>query len=445
MSRSKKQHTGFQERLGFLEKLEFLERLEKLEFLGSLEYLASLVLLALLGPLALLSCSQSSEIPESPESPEQAAELAIGFSADLSDAVEASKAPATRAAGDGEFDNVALKASGFGVYCWYTGSADFTTPKPASARSGSAEPYVMLMRNQKVEWKAWNSTTESWNYTPSKYWPLKADEMLTFRAYAPYTNYIVMDDATGMPQLPVVVEATDYHNGTQHDPLWGTGATLITHENDPYLPDDNKYGSLYNNITFEKSGDAPIKDEHDGIIHWFFHHGMAKLMFACSVIQDPGCDKVTITGITISPLNKQGLLDLSSATESSSDKPTWNDCAGDITVALDNSDLADDPLEITTYADKATDYINLLPKGLLIIPRDYRSTAMTVRITYTIDNETEPLTAEGPVKWNFEGNTSYTLRMSLTPSTKGLEITLVQSAFTPWQDYGDGDHTVYNW
>ena len=70
---------------------------------------------------------------------------------------------------------------------------------------------------------------------------------------------------------------------------------------------------------------------------------------------------------------------------------------------------------------------------------------MTVRITYTIDDEAEPLTAEGLIKWNFEGNTTYTLRMSLTPSTKGLEITLVQSAFTPWQDYGDGEHTVYNW
>jgi len=92
-------------------------------------------------------------------------------------------------------------------------------------------------------------------------------------------------------------------------------------------------------------------------------------------------------------------------------------------------------------------------KGLLIIPREYTtSEKMTITIYYSIDDETEVLEAkttlpkEGTLTpQNFYGNTAYTLNMLLEPATRGLEITLVQSAFTTWIAGGEGEHEVYNW
>jgi hypothetical protein len=215
-----------------------------------------------------------------------------------------------------------------------------------------------------------------------------------------------------------------------------------------------KYGHLYNNITYQMSGDyrsANVSETRNGIIDWFFHHGMSCLMFTCSVIADPGCDKVTITSIEIKDLYTQGLLSLSSPTASESEKPIWNERSGDMTVSLAEEDLADldsdpaTPFDITTGSTETTP-VNLLSNGLLIIPREHATgSGLQVTIKYTIDSEATELEAVGTVQRNFEGNTKYTLGLKLTPSTKGLDIEVVQSAFTPWSDGGTGEREVYNW
>jgi hypothetical protein len=294
---------------------------------------------------------------------------------------------------------------------------------------------------------------------------------------------------TGLPMLPVVVTKDDYHEGKQHDPLWGTGRLVNgTGEYNPlpnrasYNTDEDfeealkeyyRYGTLYDNITYKMSGDwrHDPADTRNGYIDWYFHHGMSKLMFTCSVIQDPGCDKVIIKSIQIEDLYTQVLLSLSSPTASESEKPIWPEAqrSGNMKVKLDGAttgdggttwtpgDLAqapgDDtdpsyhpyPFVITTSATQATDPADLLSHGLLIIPRDFTSDAMEVTITYSIDDETEELTARGTIEQNFQGNTSYTVRLSLRPSTRGLEISLVQGAFTPWHATVEGTHEVYNW
>ena len=394
----------------------------------------------------LMACSNEGD--ESQQGPQQEQQV-MGFAATVAES-ETPEARATRAEGDpepgdGELTTALLQKKGFGVYCWYTGSTDYISGHIKDVTS------EILMVNQHVEYK-----DSKWTYSPAKYWPLNAGEKLTLRAYAPYVSYqLQTDPTTGLPLLPVVVKNDDYQNGRQQDPLWGTsknGGTNI---------EETTYGVLYDNYTHEMSGNSTSKDERDGFIDWYFHHGMTKLMFTCSVIQDPGCDKVTITSIEIKNLYKQGLLSLSSATTSSSDKPTWTERSGDMTVTLKEAtpnteagDLAPIstpvgfspyPFVITTSTTKATDPINLLSKGLLIIPRDFSTTNMTVTVTYTVDTDTTPLTAKGTIAQNLQGNTAYTLNLSLTPSTKGLEITMVQSAFTTWGDGGGIDRTVYNW
>lgn len=417
----------------------------------------------MLAAVIFVACSSSDSLDDSsqPAQPDQptAVEHEMGFSCSF--------AEPTRGVGDGEYsdvsDNAMLKASGFGVFCWYTGlnhfDPAFTAPN-THIKDYLGDDGQLLMNNQKVEWKDWNGTgngTEVWGYTPKKYWPINTDELLTLRAYAPYTSY-VMTDSHGMPQLPIVlgteksddiVYGTDYRNGTQHDPLWGTGRLVLPGgEYDP----GTIYGHLYNNITYEMSGTyrlANASETRNGIIDWYFHHGMSCLMFTCSVIADPGCDKVTITRIEVTKLYTQGLLSLSSPTASESEKPKWDECSGDMTVKLsnvnDSTDLASKPFEITTGSSETTP-VNLLSHGLLIIPRNHSiGDGLQVTITYTIDSNSDPLTAVGTIHRNFEGNTKYTLGLKLTPSTRGLDIDIVQSAFTPWSDGGTGEREVYNW
>ena len=157
------------------------------------------------------------------------------------------------------------------MYCWYTG-------KKLVPGTFTGEDHIknytstVLMLNQRVTWDG-----EKWTYSPSKYWPLKDDEMLTFRAYAPYVSYNLQTDKYGMPLLPVVVDKDDYHNGTQHDPLWGTGKLVQTagvNAGEYYpLPDPAteeslkayyRYGTHYDNITYKMSGDWRDKPtDHD--------------------------------------------------------------------------------------------------------------------------------------------------------------------------------------
>ncbi len=395
-------------------------------------YIIALVLAA----LSAVSCQESDQ----PATAGEAAQRPIGFRAEVGEAE-------TRAVGDGELTTVLLQGRGFGVYCWYTGSAAFTTPKPASARTGSTQPYLMLMRNQKVTWDA---TDGAWGYAPVKYWPQDPTEKLTFRAYAPYADYLLTDATTGMPLLPVVVTKDDYHNGTQHDPLWGTGRSVA----------DDKYGEHYTDVTYATSShrttpDATADNTADGYIHWYFHHGMTKLVFKAKLADEaPDDERIKITAIKLEPLYTRGLLDLGSAATSASDKPTWTDCngtdedmkgTGALTLNLDtdtpaNSDLRD--VTVTKTAGVAP-VVDVAKEGLLIIPRTF-TTANPLVITVYYQREGDATVYETQAKLPditknppqtdpqaFHGNTVYNITLNINPVTKDFTITISVNLY--WQ------------
>ncbi|MGM9860110.1 MAG: fimbrillin family protein, partial [Muribaculaceae bacterium] len=62
-----------------------------------------------------------------------------------------------------------LKASGFGVFAYYTAQADYADGVPAN-----------FMKNQEVTYST------DWTYSPLKYWPNNPGDKVTFFAYAPY-------------------------------------------------------------------------------------------------------------------------------------------------------------------------------------------------------------------------------------------------------------------
>lgn len=364
--------------------------------------------------------------------------VAIGFRADLSDAVATTRSAPDP--GDGVLTTELLQGKGFGVYCWYTGAADFTTPSAS---------INMLMRNQKVEWKS-----TKWDYSPSKYWPLDSEEKLTFRAYAPYTDYIVTD-ASGMPQLPVVVSATDYHDGTQHDPLWGTGKHDGTVDSDDAATDNEVFGKHYDNYTYNMSGSLLAADSRDGVIDWYFHHGMAMLVFNARLEDKSSDEQVYITNITITPLHNQGLLDISSPATSSSAKPTWEDRAGAMTVDLQgwNGTASVDLDEYIIKKGEKDDedkpiFRTLTDPGLLVIPRDFKSpnTPLTISVTYKRSPEdAKDFTVTTTIdSQEFLGNTIYTLNLTVG-SALVAEITSVNVATSNWTNIEGKEHEVYNW
>jgi len=371
--------------------------------------------------------------------PEQKGLAAIGFEG----SVAVTLAPYTRADGDdsdfrgkGMMNTAMLQQTGFGVYCWYTGTDDFTTPLPVTARTGSTQPYEMLMRNQKVEYIATQSTPH-WTYAPTKYWPLEPDEKLTLRAYAPYVSYDLLTTPTdgtasdrGTPYLPVVVKADDYCNNSQHDPLWGTSNYVAgIHDTD----DDNKYGTPYDNFTYTMSGSELTADSRDGTIDWYFHHGMAAFALQASLLDVQPDTKVRITGIHSGPFYNQGLLDIcSSPTASSSEKPIWRDRRHPdeddfyVDIMYNHTTTVPAHNDLTNVVlTRVAQNVALYP--LLAIPRDYSGTneRMEVTVTYTVqegDSEPSVHSATAYVDLNVQGNTVYWLQLSLNAEDNKLYI-----------------------
>ena len=392
---------------------------------------------SIIAPMLAVLCAVSCHESDLTTTSQEAAPQQIGFHGSVEEAE-------TRAVGDGELTTALLKERGFGVYCWYTGSADFTTPKPASARTGSTQPYLMLMRNQKV---TWDNAATAWDYAPKKYWPQDPTEKLTFRAYAPYTDYLLTDATTGMPQLPVVVTKDDYHNGAQHDPLWGTGRYVA----------DEKYGDHYDNVTYATSShrttpDATADNTTDGYIHWYFHHGMSKLVFKAKLADEaPDDERIKITAIKLEPLYTRGLLDLSSASTQASDKPTWTDRngpdevmkgTGALILTLDtdtpaNSDLKNVTITKPTDPTEPVVPVDVAQEGLLIIPRTYTTAApFVITVYYQREGDTTVYEAQASLPANadpqvFNGNTVYTITLNINPVTKYFNITISVNLY--WQ------------
>lgn len=410
----------------------------------------------------LAACSHDADVPKETVEPGTPEQQPIGFSADLAETTTRSSRAVTRDGetygnGGGELDDAALRASGFGVFCWYTGSADFTTAPAAT---------TMLMRNQKVEWNG-----SRWTYTPAKYWPLVDSEKLTFRAYAPYVNYNLQTDAdTGLPLLPVVVKDDDYRKNCQHDPLWGTGRLVDPSSNEYYPepdPEDadqsksKRYGEHYDNITYEMSGDyrlANPSETRNGVIDWYFHHGMAKIMF-WGLLADTSSDaEVNITSIKVEHLYDQGLLDTDSPVKTSSDKPRWSACSGDMTVTLygynsewttstaldENQDLSAYTIGKENTSEPNDGWTLLTENGLLIIPRDFSDTKMKITVTFYSPINGREIAMSTEIDQNLQGNTVYTFQMTVSNSALTIRISEVYAAFKQWNKF-EGDHDVYNW
>lgn len=367
-----------------------------------------------------------------PPDPEPADSMVMGFSATTTEGARGGTRAETYT-GAGVLNTERLRQKGFGVYCWYTGTVDFDQWQAHSHISDYT--VYELMRNQKVEWDA-SAAEPQWTYAPVKYWPLKANEKLTLRAYAPYTPYMVFTPADlaeyrGTPYLPVQVRADDYCNNTQHDPLWGTSRHDTGGDATTRDPD---YGLHYDNYTFAMSGTDLTADARDGVIDWYFHHGMAMLALQATLGADDPNIEVRITGIHTGPFYNEGLLDIfNSPVEKAGDAPIWYDRrypAGDnfyVDLACDHTTTTPAHHDLTGTVLQAGVYQNVAVNGLLVIPRDFSGDPdMLIRLTYTKTNKTsgtvETKTVDAHLNLNVVGNVVYWIQMLLDVDENTLLI-----------------------
>lgn len=153
-------------------------------------------------------------------------------------------------------DSTALKAGGFGVYAFYTGTQDYSPSSDSSAYT----KFGLVLNNRKFE-----HSGSSWTHTGyPEFWPMASGDNLSLFAYAPWDTW------SGVVAYDGKVPTIKYDNyvaqslsvaelSKQRDLLWGT----------------NTSGNPHLNV--EKTDYDP-----EGTVDFHFRHATAKVKFSVS-------------------------------------------------------------------------------------------------------------------------------------------------------------------
>lgn len=334
----------------------------------------------LLLPLLLLGAC-SSERGNDP-TPEQLP-VPIGFSPNV--AGETSRAGITY----NEKDINTLNKSGFGVFCYYSGTSNYSSATAPKAQD-------VVMNNVKVYRD--NGSTAIWQYSPKRFWP-SAGNKLTFFAYAPYMGEATVKDGA----VPSGIYSADGGNGNKmeltsyidnnvyYPAVKYTATNILGDQNDLLWGTDARGLPIAN---------ADIKDHANGFVYFQMCHALARLQFYITSTEDYGSSwvgsppsswrnysyqtRLLVKRVTISNQYGEGTLVLNN-TEAFT--PQWVNKTGvdgtdgqwlsfDFTTNLNeliNGTVDDDHLKNDWDAHKGVtaDTTNLLTNnaGVLVIPK----------------------------------------------------------------------------
>ncbi len=239
-------------------------------------------ILSIAAMVLFASCEREPAGPESGTSEDEA----IGFTTSFPEGW----APVSKAI---NVDSAYLSDNGFGVYAYYTGSANYT---------GASSVEGVVLDNRKV-WFAndssYNTATSTWTATGSKawryygpyypggvkykeYWPMRQSEKMTFFAYAPWNtwnsqvsvaekgavptiNYQLFTNGQGGASqsgstYTVTVANSTFGDTIQKDLLWGVQSTGYPYK-DFQRPASNTAVHQQNTVDFK------------------FRHALSKLSF----------------------------------------------------------------------------------------------------------------------------------------------------------------------
>lgn len=240
---------------------------------------------AILSIAALVLFASCEREPAGPESG-TGEDDAIGFSTSFPEGW----APVGKAI---NVDSAYLSDNGFGVYAYYTASANYT---------GASSVEGVVLDNRKV-WYAndytYNTATSAWTATGSKawryygsdypggvkykeYWPMRQSEKMTFFAYAPWNTWnsqVSVSEKGAVPTIDyqlftngqggasqsgttytVTVASSTFGDGIQKDLLWGVQSTGYPYK-DFQRPASNTAEHQQNTVDFK------------------FRHALSKLSF----------------------------------------------------------------------------------------------------------------------------------------------------------------------
>ena len=361
--------------------------------------------------LALWACSSDNGDGPQPES----RPTAIAFTPKVGD--EATRAGITYAGNDIN----TLNTSGFGVFCYYSGTSNYSSATAPAAES-------VVMNNVKVSRP--DGSTANWQYAPERFWP-SAGNKLSFFAYAPYMGEATVKtgevpkgtysaDGTNGNKM----ELTSYAKGGVYYPAINYYATAKLDDQNDLLWGTDDRGAPFAN--------ADISKYPNGYIYFQMCHALARLQlyitstenYSSNVVgtvpdgwqyQRYGTEtRLLVKSVTIGNQYGQGTLVLNNKEASN---PQWvnktgiggtkgNWLAFDLTEHLNTAvNVNDDNLanDWGTHTGVTNDITNLLTnnRGILVIPKvrtdlgsgdtDMKHTTVTVvsqRVTLWTNNAT---------------------------------------------------------
>ena len=157
---------------------------------------------------------------------------------------------------DASLDDLKANDNGWGLFGYYTVKNDYVSPSDENTTKG------VIFNKRKVWWDG-----SVWQYYvdtdhKKEYWPMDADEKVTFFAYAPYKEYNGDGVVTVDPDLGPQVKYTASTNlADQKDLLWATNTSGLPHRN-------------VNLATYQDPSTNP-----NGTVDFHFRHAPAKLHF----------------------------------------------------------------------------------------------------------------------------------------------------------------------
>ncbi len=319
-----------------------------------------------------------------------------------------------------------VKASGFGVFAYYTHNVDF-------ANATTATPN--FMNNQKV---TYDTDANTWTYAPVKYWPNNPDDKVSFFAYAPYSEDAAPAPSFSNGQLSLTFQVAK-SAGLQSDLLWSKNTASNTNI-------DKTKGTTTSQIKFE------------------FAHALSRIGFTVQGAvdqKDPGGTLDSHTTITVNEVilsngsyaypndgstpvaptagefHKQGDLNLNDF--------TWSNESGTQLFTLKSDDFAipegTNPHAFTLTGDQSTakDLTNS-ESYLMVIPQKLNNLYVNIEYTVTTTDGTHPTNSStitnyiskqvtnsttGDNSFTFEMGKAYTFNLILGMTSVKIDASVV--------------------
>jgi len=318
-------------------------------------------------------------------------------------------------------DSVGLTTSGFGVFAYYTDGGDFTS---------SSTPNFMY--NQKV---SWNSS--KWEYAPVKYWPNEAADMLTFFAYAPYSD------------------GNDHNIGT---------FSLKTDEGEPTLTFTvDTTAKIQTDLLYADSTNLKNlkKQTIGGKVNFTFKHALSRIGFKVEVMSDivnndttGNADNGTVTfdsiaaGTVVSVQKVELIGKFVSSNKFNFAAGTWDTppTTGATTYTLDYDSTQASSNFDNEVAEKVTideQVLNADDSYLMVIPKAFTTPTpddpLQIRVTYTVTTEDTVLVGgssaiknvitSAPFAFKFVAGKAYSFNLHL-----GLTSVKFDAEVADWSD-----------